>query len=401
MEEDILELLLMCKDHAVLRFLYDPVLHTPVRILELVDRRYAPTALLMPDHAHTISRGRLADWWRSRAIPVERDRYERLREHLGVTDTAELLEECNALSLSDRYWVKAPDDARTWAEVNFFDNGFSDDLGLVTLGESSSAFVRRSPNASLGGMLRKMWTVEGGERVLLKAGRGQANQEPYNELAATRLHERVLAPGDYVPYSIEMRDGVAYSRCANMLGPDEELVPTWDLRRAHTKTNNENLLGFYLRVTGEELGIDGAAPGLCAMVACDYIIGNADRHWNNFGVVRNAETREFLRLAPIFDSGGSLWCSVGSLDAPNDFAYGALPFLPDSKDSLRQVRMFKDPASWSWLDAARLDGFADDVRDILGRNPALSAQRVDQVARQVAWRSEQVRTVAALARAGA
>jgi hypothetical protein len=43
------------------------------------------------------------------------------------------------------------------------------------------------------------------------------------------------------------------------------------------------------------------------MLAVDYIICNEDRHWNNFGLVRYADTLEWLGFAPVYDSGTSLW----------------------------------------------------------------------------------------------
>ncbi len=34
------------------------------------------------------------------------------------------------------------------------------------------------------------------------------------------------------------------------------------------------------------------------MIVLDYLIANEDRHLNNFGVIRNAETLEWLGFAP-------------------------------------------------------------------------------------------------------
>ena len=42
------------------------------------------------------------------------------------------------------------------------------------------------------------------------------------------------------------------------------------------------------------------------MIVIDYIIANEDRHLNNFGLIRNAETLKWIGVAPIFDSGSSL-----------------------------------------------------------------------------------------------
>ena len=43
------------------------------------------------------------------------------------------------------------------------------------------------------------------------------------------------------------------------------------------------------------------------MLVLDYLIVNEDRHQNNFGVIRNADTLEYPGAAPIYDSGTSLW----------------------------------------------------------------------------------------------
>ena len=41
------------------------------------------------------------------------------------------------------------------------------------------------------------------------------------------------------------------------------------------------------------------------MIVVDYIVANEDRHLNNFGLVREAESLKWLGAAPIFDSGSS------------------------------------------------------------------------------------------------
>ena len=41
------------------------------------------------------------------------------------------------------------------------------------------------------------------------------------------------------------------------------------------------------------------------MIAADKIIGNDDRHFGNFGFIRNVETGLITDFAPLFDSGSS------------------------------------------------------------------------------------------------
>ena len=42
-------------------------------------------------------------------------------------------------------------------------------------------------------------------------------------------------------------------------------------------------------------------------VLTDFVLTNTDRHLNNFGVLRNSRTLKFVRMAPIFDSGNSMF----------------------------------------------------------------------------------------------
>lgn len=73
-------------------------------------------------------------------------------------------------------------------------------------------------------------------------------------------------------------------------------------------------------------GLKNMETFLSKMLVCDYIPGNQDRHYQNFGVIRNVETLEYTRIAPIFDSGNSLWYRSESLVGPRDYDYIAKPF---------------------------------------------------------------------------
>ncbi len=42
-------------------------------------------------------------------------------------------------------------------------------------------------------------------------------------------------------------------------------------------------------------------------ILTDFIITNTDRHLNNFGIIRDSNTLEFIKPAPIFDSGNSMF----------------------------------------------------------------------------------------------
>ena len=49
-----------------------------------------------------------------------------------------------------------------------------------------------------------------------------------------------------------------------------------------------------------------AAAGILRMIFTNFLITNADGHWENFGILSDLDTLRFLTLAPIFDSGTSM-----------------------------------------------------------------------------------------------
>lgn len=49
----------------------------------------------------------------------------------------------------------------------------------------------------------------------------------------------------------------------------------------------------------------------------DFIISNTDRHLNNFGIIRDAHTLKWLKAAPIFDSGNSMFYDTVDIPAGN------------------------------------------------------------------------------------
>lgn len=363
------------KDHPVLQVLYDNELHAITRILEIQNLRYAPPAIL--DHKGMPNRGSLNEWWRDRAIPTSRNH---LRDDFPyLDDTRTLVEQSMGLSLSDRYWMHDSETNLQWKDVNFFDNPFSEDLGLITLGQRQQSHDSSedmcSPNATLGGDLRKKWTIREGARILLKSGSGPFQQEPYNEAIATALHERLLEPGDFVPYTLERH----HCACPNMLGQDEELVPMWDIVANHKKPNHLNDFTFCLALCGE-LGIsrDKACTAYEKMFTCDAILANKDRHYRNFGIIRDVESLRYTRVAPIYDTGACLWHDRIELSGLEDYEYMAKPFGRNGMEPMKQLALFH---GFKWFDESRLKGFTEEASELLKRNPLMPDKRRDAVIR--------------------
>ena len=259
---------LMNKNRPVLDFLYNLDTHHVVKILKRRELDFAPPAIL--DMKGNPTRAALDVWWLRRAIPASRAQIQRLIAELHVDSTLALAEKNFGLSLSDRYWINDPENPQNWDDINFFDNDFTEDLGLLTLGQDSSSDNPNlmSPNSTVGGDLNKKWTILNGVRMLVKSGTGFVNQEVYNEVIATHLHKRLLTDTDYVPYSLHQEGKRTYCACPNMLGEDEELIPALHIIQNHKKPNSQNDYRFLVSCF-ESLGLEDVETYLSKMLTCE------------------------------------------------------------------------------------------------------------------------------------
>ena len=110
----------------------------------------------------------------------------------------------------------------------------------------------------------------------------------------------------------------------NFVGSTEEYIPSYYVRQTMRQPNHRNDYQHYLECCSA-LDAEHVEIALSKMIVCDDILGNSDRHWRNFGLVRDVETLRY-RIAPLFDTGGSLWCSstLESLRA-HDFSFTTKP----------------------------------------------------------------------------
>lgn len=157
-------------------------------------KEHLPIGVVHPlHHSESIDRYALNQWWAGRSIPASRMGVEDALEKLGVYNSKLLLTKCLGLSLSDHYWIKPYGSDMTWEDVNFFDNDFSDDIGDVLFGTSdkNAGFDFLSPDNTSDGNLKKRWKIIDGKRCLLKSGSNLLMQQPFNEVIASRIMDKL------------------------------------------------------------------------------------------------------------------------------------------------------------------------------------------------------------------
>lgn len=377
---------LMNKNKKVFDFVYDEEEHFIVNFERNYPENedYAPFGLIKMNE---IDKVEFNKWWKNRQIPASRKGLKEVLHNSNVydKDNFDLLDaKAYCLSLSDQYWVKGVNEEISWESINFFDNEFSEDIGKILFngGKTALNLNLNTPDMTSNGNYEKRWKIIDGERYLLKAGSKIYNQEPFNELIATKLYERLLNKDEYVEYSVIFDDDKAISKCKNFITKNTELVPAWKINEYYEFLDDEDKYTHYIRCLNN-LGIKDAETLTDKMIVCDYIIANKDRHFNNFGVIRDVNTLKFIGVAPIFDNGCSLWYDENDMYVGEFFL--TKPFEEYEKTQLSLVKKLE------WLDISKLEDFPNEVKTILSMDKLLSKERINKIVDQIKLRIEFVK----------
>lgn len=376
----------MNKNKKVFDFVYDEEEHFIINFERNYPENedYAPFGLIKMNE---IDKVEFNKWWKNRQIPASRKGLKEVLHNSNVydKDNFDLLDaKAYCLSLSDQYWVKGVEEEISWESINFFDNEFSEDIGKILFngGKTALNLNLNTPDMTSNGNYEKRWKIIDGERYLLKAGSKIYNQEPFNELIATKLYERLLNKDEYVEYSVIFDDDKAISKCKNFITKDTELVPAWKINEYYEFLDDEDKYTHYIRCLNN-LGIKDAETLTDKMIVCDYIIANKDRHFNNFGVIRDVNTLKFIDVAPIFDNGCSLWYDENDMYVGEFFL--TKPFEEYEKKQLSLVKKLE------WLDISKLEDFPNEVKTILSMDKLLSKERINKIVDQIKLRIEFVK----------
>ena len=206
------------------------------------------------------------------------------------------------------------------------------------------------------GNLKKRWKIIDGKRCLIKGGSNPFRQQPFNEAIASGIMERLGIP--HVSYTVIWSKDAPYSVCEDFVTENTELIPAWRLLQAKKQKNSTSRYRHLLECC-ELLGIGNITPFLDRMLVLDYIIANEDRHFNNFGALRNAETLEWLGMAPIYDSGSSLGYDKmpGQMRSEKDVV--CKPFKNHHAEQLKLVTDF------DWIDFDCLSDVDELISSVL------------------------------------
>ena len=246
----------------------------------------------------------MVQWLQKRVIPKNRAFVDEVLKmlSLSVNDTKGIIDVCRGLSLNDSYWV-VPDgfDGR-FSEYNLYENRFSEVLSLVAYtgaGGSKEAFST-SPELTTHGMLRKAWRfIENDGIYLYKGGtQGAANagNEPYSEFYACQIAQTMGL--DCVQYDLENWKGILASKCKLFTDVNTAFIP---IGRVVKEGGIKACLDYFAELDEADW------EQIKSMLVFDAVIYNEDRHFGNFGVLRDNHSGKIIGAAPVFDNGLSLF----------------------------------------------------------------------------------------------
>jgi hypothetical protein len=321
----------------------------------------------------------LYEWWDSRGLPKTRDMINDILKEIGETDRNKLLISCNGLSLSDHYWIINKNENIKWKDINFYENNFNNDIGNLFFykKKENRKYDLRCPDITSGGNLRKKWVIEkDGKRVLIKGGKKPYFQEPANEVIATIICKRLNIP--HVPYTLLKENKEVVCRCINITDKGTELIHASDVYASLSPNINDNLYKHYLKcihnLKTDKINETKIIKMLDRMFVLDYLMYNHDRHFANFGILRDSETLECKGPSPIYDTGSSLFHENSK----------QLMFEKDRHlekdhcfDTLeKQLSLVTD---WTWYNGCRLKNIGEECMDVYSKISTIEKERAKKI----------------------
>ena len=266
---------LMNKNTEVLVAEYNEVSKFFDKIIEVKNIKYAPYIIEGSyeegDENSNSLKTNLSEWFKGRGIPSSRDKLDLLLHRLNIDTPSELLDKAFGLSLSDQYWIKPYNSDITYDDVNFFDNDFDYAPFLeASLSLNSKVITKaaslKTPNNTTDGMLKKAWVIEDGVRYLLKSGYKNEVLQPFNEVIASMICDRLGF--FHVPYTLTTYKDQVVSKCPCFITKDTELIKAYEIKNNMKRFDSREDYEEYIQKLEEE-GIDDARTKMENM----YILG--------------------------------------------------------------------------------------------------------------------------------
>ena len=293
-------------------------------------------------------------WCASRVLTLDRKYAKVILNSIGASqgttdrDRARIALSYRCVSLTDICWVKTVDDNARFSDINLFDNHLDNAFVDVALRGKQMTVTNLSPERDLStnGLFPKAWFRTDDGFRLLKDGEPSAVE---NEILASRICRCFNCP--QVIYEETVYDGEKVSASGIMTSKDISIVSR-EAYEIYAVNHSRNAIEDILHLD---------AHAYYMMNILDYLVGNTDRHWGNWGFLVDNSSNRPVSLHPLMDFNQSFQ----AYDTPEGAnCQTVLPAVMTQKDAaleavkhvgLNQVREVE--SSWFGDDEAKREMF--------------------------------------------
>lgn len=239
-------------------------------------------------------------WCSSRVLTLDRKYAKEILRAIGAQqsvtdkDRAMIAVSYHGLTLTDVYWIRAAGEKVKFNDLNLYNHSLSEafaDISLrgkdITL-QNSELLAVKDVAGDVGtlGVAPKAWIRQEGEFYLLKDG-------DERDVEAELLASKIVGcfDIDYVSYEEDSFDGLRVSKCKIITSKDRSIVP-YEFIDVYC-TNRE--------INKHEFVLKKDSYSYYMMNIIDYLIGNTDRHWGNWGFFVDNSTNKLQGLHSLMD----------------------------------------------------------------------------------------------------
>lgn len=265
---------------------------------ELFDAQFMPYDIYLEESddfdARVNNLANFYHWCASRVLSLDRTYAKEIMNSLGVSqaitdqDRAQIALSYHCVSLNDVYWVRTESETVTFAELNLYDNPLNEALIPLPLKGKHLTVTNQelAPDLSTKGCFPKAWIRTGTEFRLLKDG---GEDVVRRELLASKICRCFDIP--QVAYEAYFYDGELVAQSTIVTSKRYSMVSkmAYDVYAS----NND------LNAVEECIRLDPVA--YYGMNILDYLVGNTDRHPENWGFLIDNETNRPVSLYPLMD----------------------------------------------------------------------------------------------------
>lgn len=236
------------------------------------------------------------NWISKRVLSMSRSNYKALVNNLGLEqgDSFQVAMWCNALSLTDCYWIKYEDTPNLkWKDVNLYDNKFSEAIASIAFTGDSPVTITgtlATPELTNQGVYTKCWVREDDGIYLYKASNDLKDDQTTKVEILTSIL-LVTSGIDAVSYDRAEFGGRLTCRCKNITNQEIMITPAKEVLSYFVDCGAQPLVQMN-KLFSKEFN---------TMLVVDYLLANTDRHAGNWGFFMNASTGDVSKMHPLFD----------------------------------------------------------------------------------------------------